>query len=357
MSSQQISKSISPKSRTADLKQASSDVHAVLPIRVRLYHDFERPRNGRVYLTLRDSTRNRKEAVQGLFPVSSEDIMRHIRGKYDERRYTPYVYEHKLRSMTSLAVDRPQHEYLAEQTEDEKQNGLPPRIDIKLVSVESANLEEQNQSQAHCNQDQTEENGKCVTLPRIVHDGKPKLSEIADSLICDSSSTTLTGSWFGIGIIRGKTASNHGTLWRSALQFGASLTFTIGKRYEKKTEGSADVFKTHRQIPCIGYEDVGSFMSNAPIDAQIVVVEYGGVDLCDFVHPKRALYVLGSEDCGVPPALVARAPCHVSIPTAEDRPASLNVAAAGAIILYDRHSKMLSAKRSKKTDKANESGS
>lgn len=48
------------------------------------------------------------------------------------------------------------------------------------------------------------------------------------------------------------------------------------------------------------------------------------------------MYVLGSEGCGIPPALVARAQWHVAVPTANGRPRSLNVAAAGAIIMYDR---------------------
>lgn len=77
-------------------------------------------------------------------------------------------------------------------------------------------------------------------------------------------------------------------------------------------------------------------MKARPVDAQVVVVEYGGQDLCDFVHPRRALYVLGSEDDGVPPALVRAANRHVSIATAEGRPSSLNVAAAGTIVMYDR---------------------
>lgn len=80
-------------------------------------------------------------------------------------------------------------------------------------------------------------------------------------------------------------------------------------------------------------------MKARAVDAQIVVVEYGGEDLCNFVHPKRALYVLGSEDDGVPPALVRAANRHVSIATVEGRPSSLNVAAAGAVVMYDRLTK------------------
>ena len=34
--------------------------------------------------------------------------------------------------------------------------------------------------------------------------------------------------FFGIGVYRLKTEANHGTLWRSAFQFGADFIFTIG---------------------------------------------------------------------------------------------------------------------------------
>lgn len=165
------------------------------------------------------------------------------------------------------------------------------------------------------------------------------ISELANRMVCNSSATSLTSNWFGIGILRGKASSNHGTLWRSALQFGCSMTFTIGQRYQRKIEACSDVYKTSRQIPCIPFPDVTAFMDMAPVDAKIVAVEYGGQDLISFVHPKRALYVLGSEDAGLPPELVAYAHAHISIPTADGRPDSLNVASAGAIIMYDRFMK------------------
>ncbi|CAN8064706.1 unnamed protein product [Agarophyton chilense] len=220
--------------------------------------------------------------------------------------YDPFVYdEHRQRfvSLRQLAATQ----VLASHDPHDDQSSLFPCVHVKLI-----------------------ERTTSTTPP----------SHLAERLSCDSGNTSLNGSWFGIGIIRGKTASNHGSLWRSALQLGASLTFTIGKRYDKKVEGSADIYKTHRQIPCISYNDVASFKHNAPLDAQIVVIEYGGASLVDFKHPKRALYVLGSEDNGVPPAFVKSAHCHVSVPTAEGRPSSLNVAAAGAIVLYDRYAKL-----------------
>ena len=56
------------------------------------------------------------------------------------------------------------------------------------------------------------------------------------------------------------------------------------------------------------------------------------VDLPSFPHPMRAAYVLGPERGQLTPELLARCQHFVRIPTAF----SLNVATAGAIIMYDR---------------------
>ncbi len=142
----------------------------------------------------------------------------------------------------------------------------------------------------------------------------PPLASLAGEMVCDSSATQLSSSWFAIGIIcRGTVAANHGSLWRTALQFGAAYTFTISKRYDRKGEGAADVYKSHRQMPCFGFENVVAFLASSPIDTQIVAVEYSGTPFLDFHHPKRAVYTLGSEDAGLALTLVTRAHHHVSI--------------------------------------------
>lgn len=278
-------------------------------IRLRVYYQFEKPRNGREIALFSEFEKSRNVAGTS-HAALSRDVWDAL-GAIDTSRYFPHVYDGFSECFVPVLENR-ENPITAQLEEHEMINGLLPRIDVKLIEKDSK-----------------------------VHKTSAALAE---SLVCDSGATSLTGSWFGIGIIRGKSASNHGSLWRSALQFGASLTFTIGKRYEKKTEGCADIFKTHRQIPCLAFEDSTSFLNNSPIDAKIVVVEYGGSNLVEFKHPKRAMYILGSEDCGVPPVLVQQAHCHVSIPTAEGRPASLNVAAAGSVVLYDRYMKSSTAR-------------
>lgn len=277
-----------------------------LQVRLRIFHDLEKPRGGREILVDADADGIVRDSQLPRVRISKiqSELENHVGLSY----YTPHVYSAEAECyvpLVSLKSDFCVAECAPPST------GLP-RIDVKLIP-------------------------KRAVMATTAE-------QLAEQLCCDSSDTDMTGTWFGIGILRGKTAANHGSLWRSALQFGAAMTFTIGQRYEKRVEGCADVYKTLRQIPCMPFPDITAFMTNCPIDAQIVIVEYGGTDLSEFVHPKRAMYVLGSEDCGIPPALVARAQYHVTVPTADGRPSSLNVAAAGAIIMYDRFVKQLRTK-------------
>jgi len=140
--------------------------------------------------------------------------------------------------------------------------------------------------------------------------------------------------WFGIGIVRGKTLANHGTLWRSAYQLGASFAFSVGARYEKGIEDIANVSKTWAKIPFLQYSDWDNFMESSPYACPWVAVEMGGIPLPDFVHPTRAMYFLGSEDTGLPSSIVDHCHFHVSIPCI--RSMSYNVSVAGSIIMYDR---------------------
>ena len=268
---------------------------------LRIYHEFERPRNGRLILVPSTSADISSPTVHG------STIVQAAKNCTDTTRYEPHIFSATYDCFMPVTHTDDSTEYVAEAMDTGTKTSLQYRLDVKMMSLTK---------------------------------GSPASDGLSSRLVCDSSSTMLSGGWFGIGIIRGKTASNHGTLWRTALQLGAALTFTIGKRYEGGVEGRADIFKTHRQVPCVGYENVEGFFSNSPVDAQVVVIEYGGESLETFEHPKRALYVLGSEDNGVPPLLVRRAHKHVAIPTAEGRPDSLNVAAAGAIVMYDRFVKM-----------------
>lgn len=137
--------------------------------------------------------------------------------------------------------------------------------------------------------------------------------------------------FFEIGIVRGKDPKNVGVLWRSAFQFGAAGIFTVGRRYPKQ---AADTVKTFRHVPCREYLDTPGFISALPFGTPLVVIEMGGRPLPGFVHPERAVYLLGAEDHGVPAELLARAHHVISIPAV--RTESYNVAMAGTVVMYDR---------------------
>ena len=137
--------------------------------------------------------------------------------------------------------------------------------------------------------------------------------------------------FFQIGVYRPKFEENIGTLWRSAYQLGANAIFTIGMRYKHQ---STDTAKAHRHIPLYHFEDIDQFLSTIPHDTDLVVVEFGGTPLSEFTHPKRAIYLLGAEDAGVPQEIITQSQGHVTLESIHN--ASYNVAAAGSIVMYDR---------------------
>lgn len=138
---------------------------------------------------------------------------------------------------------------------------------------------------------------------------------------------------YGIGIYQTKEIDNVGTLFRSAMNFGADYIFTIGARYKKQR---TDTTKTWRNIPLFEFTDWSDFMAHIPRDAELVFIEQteDAQALETYAHPKQAIYILGAEDHGVPVELM-RGHQKVQI----DTPMCLNVATAGSIVMYDRHTK------------------
>ena len=144
--------------------------------------------------------------------------------------------------------------------------------------------------------------------------------------------------YFAIGVYEPKTEANVGVLMRSALVFGASFVFTIGRRYRRT---AADTPNTPLQIPLHHYEVIESAKLLLPEGCSLVGVELDDRAryLPQFQHPRRAAYLLGSEDRGLPSEVMDLCDDIVQVPT--ELPFSLNVSAAGSIVLYDRHSKAL----------------
>jgi tRNA G18 (ribose-2'-O)-methylase SpoU len=137
--------------------------------------------------------------------------------------------------------------------------------------------------------------------------------------------------YFAIGVEGISKAVNLGNLLRSAHAFGASFVFTIGAD-DKAIHLHADTSKSSAHVPLYHWRSVGEL--KLPKGCSLVGIELldEAHDLPNFPHPVRAAYVLGPERGALSPELIARCQHLVRIPAAF----SLNVATAGAIVMYDR---------------------
>ena len=141
----------------------------------------------------------------------------------------------------------------------------------------------------------------------------------------------MTRGFFEIGVFHNKTATNLGTLMRSASQLGAAGVFTIGRRYSHQ---ASDTLKAYRHVPVRNFATFEEYFAALPHSCPIVAVEMGGRPLHEFKHPERASYLLGAEDHGLPPDVVKR--CHRHVALHSVNTASFNVAVAGSIVMYHR---------------------
>jgi len=144
--------------------------------------------------------------------------------------------------------------------------------------------------------------------------------------------------YFGIGIDNASKEGNMGNLVRTAHAFGASFAFAVNPKIvahtgEYVTKNLSDTSKSHQQIPFYNYVSAGDV--DVPQGCQLVGVEIcdEAVDLPSFRHPTQAVYVLGGERSSLSEEMLARCAHVIKIPTKF----CLNVATAGAIVMYDRH--------------------
>lgn len=140
-----------------------------------------------------------------------------------------------------------------------------------------------------------------------------------------------TRGYFAIGAERMSKSLNLGNLMRSAHGFGAHFTFTVGATYQA-LEARADTSKGQYHLPhynWAGIEDMA-----LPGGCKLVGIELidEAIDLPSFRHPLRAAYVLGPERGSLSEEMLARCDYVVKIPTTF----CVNVAMAGAIVMYDR---------------------
>lgn len=142
--------------------------------------------------------------------------------------------------------------------------------------------------------------------------------------------------YFGVAVHQPKTASNVGTLWRSAFLYDAAFIATVECRYVKQP---SDTIGAPNHVPLLHYSDIDDLVEHLPFSCPLIGVELDdrAVPLNEFSHPERAVYLLGAEDRGLPPKVMAR--CHRVVQIPGERDWSMNVSAAGSIVMYDRFAK------------------
>jgi TrmH family RNA methyltransferase len=118
---------------------------------------------------------------------------------------------------------------------------------------------------------------------------------------------------------------NVGTLLRTADAFGASLALSegcadpLGPKALRASAGA--VFR----VPILGWEE-------AP-GTRVALVAHGGTPLAELELEPPLTFLLGAERAGLPESLVTG--CDEATIPLGDAAESLNVAAAGAIALYE----------------------
>lgn len=149
----------------------------------------------------------------------------------------------------------------------------------------------------------------------------------------------MSRGFFAVGVYHPKTEQNIGTLMRSAYLYGAAFVFTVGRRYRRQ---ASDTPNTALHVPLFHFDTVDDLIDHLPNAAPLVGVELDprGEQLPTFIHPERAVYLLGAEDHGLPAHVVDKCHSLVEIPSLEPR--SMNVAVAGSVVIYDRYAKLLS---------------
>jgi len=139
--------------------------------------------------------------------------------------------------------------------------------------------------------------------------------------------------YFGIALFEPKHVQNIGGLMRSAFNFECSFIATVGERYSRT---AADTPNSVGQVPYFHFETWDEFMHAKPRNARLIGIEVNGsANIKNFVHPKNSIYVFGGEDRTLPPEILKDCSYTVRIPSRH----CLNLATAGAIVMFDRKNK------------------
>jgi tRNA G18 (ribose-2'-O)-methylase SpoU len=138
--------------------------------------------------------------------------------------------------------------------------------------------------------------------------------------------------YFGIGVEGLNKAMNAGSLFRTAHAFGAGFLFTVSASYDRGKGGNADTSDAVASLPLYSFDSVADM--SLPQDCALVGVEIidRATALPSFRHPRCAAYVLGGERGALSKEILRLCDDVVQFPTKF----SVNLAIAGAIVMYDR---------------------
>lgn len=142
--------------------------------------------------------------------------------------------------------------------------------------------------------------------------------------------------YFGIGVEGISKAMNVGAVMRTAHAFDAGFVFTVGEVYNRDDLNRSDTSGAVDNLPFYRFDDAQSM--RLPEKCSLVGIEItdDAIELPSFHHPRAAAYILGSEMVGLSDDMIELCDHIVKIPTKF----SINLALAGALVMYDRVSSM-----------------
>ena len=142
--------------------------------------------------------------------------------------------------------------------------------------------------------------------------------------------------YFSIGVENISKPMNLGNLMRSAHAFGANSVFTVNPHPRVAENNNrikkSDTSKSDTHIPYFEWGNIDEV--KMPKGCKLVGIEItdDAENLPNFVHPMQAMYILGPEKGSLSNETLKKSDHIIRIPSKF----SLNVAIAGAIVMYDR---------------------
>ena len=138
-------------------------------------------------------------------------------------------------------------------------------------------------------------------------------------------------SFAAVGLHQPKSRINVGAALRAVGCYGASFLATTGYRYRKSP---TDTQREVRRTPLIQVNDLHEVIPYDCVPVAVEIAENSQL-LPNYKHPKRAFYIFGPEDGGVPTEIQRWCRDIITIPTDY----CMNLAATVNVVLYDRLAK------------------